>query len=123
MSHVVTIKTEIQDVDALRAACRRLDLADPMHRTVRLFSATATGMAVELPGWTYPVVCDLATGQIQFDNFGEAWGQQSELNKLLQIYAVEKAKLEARRKGHVACEQLLVDGSIRLTIQVAGGAA
>ena len=51
------------------------------------------------------------------------WGNQKELDKLMQTYSVEKAKLEARRKGHVASEQLLADGSIKLTIQVAGGAA
>ena len=34
--------------------------------------------------------------------------------------AVEKAKLEARRKGHTVFEQPLSDGSIKLTIQVGG---
>ena len=37
--------------------------------------------------------------------------------------AVEKAKLEARRKGHSLTEQQLPDGSIKVTIQVKGGAA
>jgi hypothetical protein len=64
----------------------------------------------------------LATGQVQFDNHQEAWGQQRELDKLMQTYAVEKAKLEARRKGFAVTEQALADGSIKLTIQVAGGA-
>jgi len=77
MSHVVTVKTEIRDGEALRAACRRLHLSEPVHRVVRLFSATATGHAVELPGWNYPVVCDLASGQIHFDNYQEAWGRQA----------------------------------------------
>ena len=35
----------------------------------------------------------------------------------------EKAKIEARKKGHTVSEQTLADGSIKLTIQVAGGAA
>jgi hypothetical protein len=39
------------------------------------------------------------------------------------MYAVEKAKLEARRNGHSVHEQTLSDGSIKLSIQVAGGAA
>ncbi|MCI0356974.1 MAG: DUF1257 domain-containing protein [Planctomycetaceae bacterium] len=122
MSHVVNIRTEIRDGEALRLACRRLGLAEPVHRTVRLFSASATGLAIDLPGWNYPVVCDLDSGQAQLDNYQGAWGDQGELDKLLQMYAVEKAKLEARRKGHVVSEQSLVDGSIKLTIQVVGGA-
>jgi hypothetical protein len=34
---------------------------------------------------------------------------------------VEKAKIEARKRGHSVFEQPLADGSIKLTIQVAGG--
>jgi len=51
------------------------------------------------------------------------WGDDQELGKWLQGYAVEKAKLEARRRGHSVVEQPLADGSIKLTVQVAGGAA
>jgi len=39
------------------------------------------------------------------------------------MYAVEKAKIEARRRGHACTEQRLPDGSIKLTVQVEGGAA
>ena len=45
-----------------------------------------------------------------------------ELDRFLQTYAVEAAKLEAHRKGYTTFEQSLADGSIKLTIQVAGGA-
>jgi hypothetical protein len=38
----------------------------------------------------------------------------------LQAYAVEKTKIEARRKGHAVTEQQLADGSIKLTVQVGG---
>jgi hypothetical protein len=34
----------------------------------------------------------------------------------------EKAKIEARKRGHQCFEQQLTDGSIKLTIQLAGGA-
>jgi len=123
VSHIVTVKTEVRDVVAVRAACRRLGLAEPTHGTVKLFSGEATGLAVQLPEWSYPVVCDAAKGQIHYDNFGGRWGSQTELDRFLQIYAVERAKLEARRRGHSVAEQALPDGSIKLTIQVAGGAA
>ncbi|HEY1600918.1 MAG TPA: DUF1257 domain-containing protein [Pirellulales bacterium] len=123
MSHVVQIQTEVRDAVAMRAACQRLGLTQPTQRTVRLFSAQATGLAVELPGWRYPVVCNLTSGQLNFDNYGGRWGDQNQLDRLLQAYACEKAKIEARKRGHSVTEQSLADGSIKLTIQVAGGAA
>ena len=122
MSHIVTIKTEVRDAAAVRAACQRLGLAAPTQGTVKLFSGEATGLAVKLPDWTYPVVCDTATGQLQYDNFEGRWGEQKHLDAFLQAYAVERAKQEARRRGHSTTEQTLTDGSIKLTIQVAGGA-
>ena len=123
MSHVVQIKTQVRDAEAVRAACRRLGLTEPVQGTTRLFSGEVTGLAVQLPGWRYPAVAQLDTGQIQFDNFQGNWGEQKELDRFLQSYAVEKAKLEARRKGHSVTEQQLQDGSVKLTIQVSGGAA
>ena len=98
-------------------------LAEPTHGTVKLFSGEVTGLAVQLPDWTYPVVCDTASGQAKFDTFEGRWGDQKELDRFMQTYAVEKAKLESRRRGHSTTEQALPDGSIKLTIQVAGGAA
>ncbi len=122
MSHIVEIKTEIRDEQAVRAACIRLQLAPPETKTVRLFSASATGLCVQLPGWTYPVVANLQTGSLQFDNYNGHWGEQAKLNQFLQAYAVEKAKIEARRKGHSVSETRLEDGSIRVTVRVGGAA-
>ncbi len=120
MSHVVEIRTEIRDEQAVRAACTRLQLAAPEHKTVRLFNATATGVCVQLPGWQYPVVANLQTGQVQYDNYGGHWGEQKHLNSFLQAYAVEKAKIESRKKGHSVTETALQDGSIRVTVRVGG---
>ena len=122
MSHIVSIKTRITDPPALAAACRRLGLTEPTSGTTRLFSSEATGLIVQLPGWTYPVVINPASGDIQFDNFNGCWGIQTELDRLLQAYAVEKSRMEARRAGHHVTEQPLADGSIKLTINVGGAA-
>jgi hypothetical protein len=122
LSHIVEIKTEIRDEAAVKAACTRLQLAAPEHKTARLFSATVTGLCVQLPGWLYPVVANLATGQVQYDNYGGHWGEQRHLNSFLQAYAVEKAKIEARKKGHAVSETRLDDGSIRVTVRVGGAA-
>ncbi len=122
MSHIVEIRTEIRDEAAVKAACTRLQLAAPEHKTVRLFSATATGLCVQLPGWQYPVVANLQTGQVSYDNYNGSWGEQKHLNSFLQAYAVEKTKLEARRKGHTCSETQREDGSIRVTVRVGGAA-
>ena len=122
MSHIVEIKTEIRDEQAVKAACVRLQIPTPEHKTVRLFNATATGLCVQLPGWSYPVVADLQTGQLQYDNYNGHWGEQKHLNSVLQGYAVEKAKIEARKKGHMCSETRLEDGSIKVTIRVGGAA-
>ena len=84
-------------------------------------SGSVTGLAVELRGWNYPLVCDLTSGSLKFDNFGGHWGNPEQLDRFLQAYACEKAKIEARKRGHGVTEQPLADGSIKLTIHVAGG--
>jgi len=118
MSHIVTIQTEVRDPAAILSACQRLQLPEPEHATIVLFSSTATGWAVRLPEWSYPVVCDVEQGQLIYDNYGGRWGAQHHLDLFLQIYAVEKAKLEARKQGFSAIEQPLADGSIKVTVQV-----
>ena len=123
MSHVVTIESQVRDAAAVRAACRRLNLPEPVQGEVKLFSGSVSGLAVQLPDWQYPICCDLSTGQVRFDNYGGNWGNQQHLNAFLQAHAVEKAKIESRRRGHSVTEQTLKDGSIKLTIQVNGGAA
>ena len=120
MSHIVLIRTQVRDPVAITAACSRLQLPAPVQRTVRLFSAEATGLAVELPGWRYPIVCQTDTGEVKYDDFGGRWGDRRQLDKFLQAYAVERVKLEARRQGQTAIEQPLADGSIRIHIAVTG---
>ena len=123
MSHIVEIQTLVRDITAVRAACGRLGLPEPTLGTVRLFSGEVQGLAIQLPDWVYPVVADLASGQLKFDDFGGRWGDRAHLDKFLQMYAVEKCRLEARKTGRSMTEQPLPDGSVKLVIEVAGGAA
>jgi hypothetical protein len=116
MSHLVMIQTQIRDASALAAACRRLSLAEPAQETVQLFSGEVKGLAVRLPNWQYPVVVDVDGGKLAYDNFEGHWGERTQLDRLLQLYAVEKTRLEAKRKGFAVSEQLLTDGSIKLQI-------
>ena len=122
MSHIVQIQAELRDPAAIAAACQRLRIPAPVFGVAKLFSESKTGWQVQLPGWKYPVVVDVQTGHVGFDNYGGTWGEQAQLDQFLQSYAVEKAKIEARKRGHTVTEQALADGSIKVTVQVGGAA-
>ena len=123
MSHTVVLQVQVKDATAVRAACQRLNLPAPVQGTTKLFDSEVEGLAVQLQGWVYPVVANLASGEIRYDNFQGRWGDQKHLDQFLQTYAVCRATIEARRRGHSVSEQKLANGSIKLTIQVMGGAA
>jgi hypothetical protein len=113
----VQIQTKLRDRLAVGAACQRLHLPEPIQGTAELFSGMATGLLIQLPGWRYPTVVDTELGTVQFDNYGGVWGDQAQLDGFLQAYAVELARLEARKKGFAVHEQKLSDGAIQLFIQ------
>lgn len=110
----------MRDRDAVQLACRRLQLAEPAEGEAKVFTSVKRGLLVHLKEWEFPIVCDLPTGQVEFDNFEGNWGERKRLDEFLQAYAVERATLEARKKGHSVVEQPIADGSIKLMIGVAG---
>ena len=115
MSHTLTIKTEIRDFAAVSSSCRRLKLAPPTQGEVRLFDRVATGIGVQLDGWRFPVCIEI-DGNLLFDNFGGFWGNPERLGEFQQIYAIEKAKIEANKQGHACQESVQADGSIHLFV-------
>ncbi len=117
MSHIVTIQTQVRDPAAIRLACTRLQLPDPVHGTVRLFQDEATGWQVRLPsGGTRssarPTLAACGT------TTSKPLGGSPRLGAFLQRYAVEKTRLESRLRGHTVFERPLPDGSIHLTVQL-----
>jgi hypothetical protein len=122
MSHIVQIATQVRDPIAVRAAAARLSLPEPTFGSVRLFNAEATGWKVQFPAWKYPAVCDTSSGIVYHDNYQGRWGDPTHLEKFLQSYAVEKARLEARKAGHTVIEQTLANGFVKLTVQVGAAA-
>lgn len=120
MSHIVQIKTEVRDEQAISAACTRLGLEAPTRGKFQVYAVEREGLGVKLPGWNYPVVCNTETGEVDFDNYNGYWGEQQELDKFLQAYAVEKALYEAQKNGYSVYEETLEDGSIKLNITVEG---
>ena len=96
-----------------------MSLPVPVLGTAELFSGEVRGTIVRLPDWQYPVVFDVQTGEARYDNYEGKWGDQKHLDQFVQLYAVERAKIEARKKGYSVNEQTLHDGSIRLQIVTA----
>ena len=122
MSHIVTVEVEIRDLDAVKSACRRLGLKEPVHGKTTLYETEVEGVLVELTEWLYPIVCDLSTGKVRYDNYGGTWGDRKYLDRFVQTYTIEKASLEARKKGYWVSEQSLSDGSVKLTVNMGGAA-
>jgi hypothetical protein len=118
VSHIVTIDTEVRDLRAIQSACARLDLPSPHRGDVQFLAGKVSGLLVHLPTWRFPVVCQLQTGALRYDNYEGRWGDTAHLDRFLQAYAIERARLEARRAGHTVTEQPLEDGSVKLTIQL-----
>ena len=122
MSHIVTLTTEVRDQAAVAAACRRLNLPEPVEGTVQLYSGQASGLLVHLTDWLYPVVIDPSTGTVRYDNYGGVWGDEQHLHRFVQAYVVERSRIEARKKSYATTEQSLADGSIMVEIEVGGQA-
>ena len=122
MSHIVTIKTEVRDPQAVAAACRRLGLPEPVTGTATLFSGEATGLLVQAARLALPRRARHGHRADPLRQLRRRWGKQEHLDRFLQLYAVEKARIEARKRGHNVVELALPDGSIKLTIQVGGAA-
>ncbi|HOL44682.1 MAG TPA: hypothetical protein PLN56_11370 [Methanoregulaceae archaeon] len=101
MSHTMNVRIELHDRDALEAACQRLGLTiiEGKHK---LYSSTEEGLGIRLPGWKYPVV--IKDGTVAYDNYRGSWGKLEELNKLRAYYGLEKAKMEARKRGYSVYE-------------------
>ena len=99
MSHIVTVKTEVRDPAAVAPHAAAFSLPPPIAGTAQLFSGEATGLIVRLPDWAYPAVIDTTTGQVHYDNYNGAWGDQAQLDRFLQIYAVEKAASRPARRA------------------------
>ena len=118
MSHIVQIKTEVRDANAIEAACRRLGIEQPTTGKFRVYAVEREGVGIRLPGWSYPVVCNTETGAVDYDNYNGSWGEQKHLDSFLQAYAVEKAIYEAQKGGYSVYEETLPDGSIKLNITV-----
>jgi hypothetical protein len=122
MSHFTTIKTQIKDIEALRAACQELGLPLLQKTDARGYGGNklAGDYTIQLKG-----PFDIAVQKQKDSSFGftsDLWARHVEkevgknYGRLLQLYAVHKATREARRKGHFVSRSTKQDGSIKLVI-------
>ena len=122
MSHRIKVeKIKLTDMAVLRLAAKAVGAQLVNDGTVqphRLYNAQVTGVGIQLPGWKYPVIVD-QEGSIHYDNFNGHWGNQAQLDKLLQEYSVQKAKHEALMYGYTVTQQYVNDkGEVVLEIDV-----
>jgi hypothetical protein len=122
MSHFTTIKTQIKDIEALRAGCSELGLTVLAGTKARGYAGNdlAGAYVIQLKGpydiavnqdqnGSFALTCDWWAGHVEKEvgtNFG----------KLLQLYGVHKATREARRQGCLVQRKQQKDGSIKLVI-------
>jgi Protein of unknown function (DUF1257) len=121
VSHFTEIKTQIKDIEALRSACREMGLTLLQNAEARGYyeNKTKGEYVVQLkgpydialnrqPDGTFGLTADLWQGHVE-QEVGKGYG------KLLQLYGVHKATIEARKKG-LSVMRKQQGGSIKLVL-------
>ena len=115
MSHIVKSKIEVKNVGCLEKAIEKCGLQNLGNKTHELYGGQrATGIAISLPGWNYPVVINPENGEVKYDNYNGSWGKQQELDKLMQRYSAEVTNEQALMAGFDVQEQQLENGDLEL---------
>lgn len=126
MSHISTIAVEVKNLTVLEKACERLGLKLMRDQTTFKWygrQAAPCAHAIKVPGADYEVgvVRDGNKFALQADFFDQKLeamlGRDGQ--KLIQAYAVEAAKAQARRQGYSVREETQADGTIVLRARVA----
>lgn len=140
MSHVTTIKTEISDLEALKSACKELNVEFVEYKNTYCWYGTHIGdypipegltkellgkcdHVIKVPGVKYEVgIVRQPNGKftLAYDFWGPGQGLLKKFGdncgKLMQLYAVHKATKEARKRGHSVKRKNQANGTIKLTI-------
>jgi len=121
MSHTVKRKTTVKNLTALKRALSKIAGAKLLgNDRYQFYSGSATGIGISLPNWRYPIVVDTQTGEVAFDNYEGRWGDQHDLDNMLQKYAVEAATMQAEALGANYEVATLDNGDIKITVNVGG---
>ena len=122
MSHFTSIKTQIKDIEALRSAVKEMGLELVTNTDARgYYQNKIKGEFVirlkgpfdiavnKQPDGTYGLTTDWWEGHVEKE-VGKGFG------KLLQLYGVYKATLEAKKKGLSVLRKSQPNGSIKLIL-------
>ena len=122
MSHFTEIQTRIKDIEALRAACQEMGLTLLQNADARGYyeNKTKGEYVIRLKGpydiavnkqadGTFGLNADLWNGHVE-NEVGQGYG------KLLQLYGVHKASIEARKNGLSVLRRHQPNGSIKLVL-------
>ena len=137
MSHVAKIELEINDLDALKAACQRLGLEfrcgqavyswygeyvgdHPLPEGLTVQDLGKCDHAIHVPGASYEVGVVKRNGRyLLLWDFWHAGGLERVLGRnagrLKQAYAIERTRREALRKGYRITESKTQNG-LRLVL-------
>jgi hypothetical protein len=123
MSHISKIELEVKDLGILSQACTRLGLSlIREQKTFRWYGKEAQcDHAIKVPEANYEIGVLHKDGLYELNcdfydkNLEKVIGQKGGLLK--QAYAVEKTRIEARKKGYSVLEQQTQNG-IRLHVRI-----
>lgn len=128
MSHMSVVGIVIHDISSLERACRVLGLTlrrDRKEATYYNHKKKRCFAVVEVPGTAFEVAVQKnpdGTYSLEADFYGQE-GKILEkicgknLGKILQIYAIERAKVRARQQGYSYHETKMADGSVKLVLK------
>lgn len=106
MSHIETVKSQINNKNYLIAACEQLGFSYKENFRGTLYDSTIVeGFAVYMPDLHYPVVIDTKTGAFQYDRWrpGKGYIDQSRLDHKLTSFKTEyniQEKLDFAKKKY-----------------------
>jgi hypothetical protein len=117
MSHTMNIVTELKDYDAIAIACSRLGFKLLGVGKHHLYGSEESGLAVQIPGWNYPVVIH-ADGTVAYDTYNGQWGNEKQLTQLIDVYGLEKARMEAQKLGYTCFESVNENNELELEVVI-----
>lgn len=143
MSHVVSIKTELTDLDAVKAVCAELGLIfregqksyewwgqfmgdAPLPDGFTRAQLGHCEHAIAVPGTSWEIgLAKPSNGKgyrLLFDYYGgrgkailDAVGGK-EASKFVQLYGVHKAIIECKKRGHIVRREVGRNGAINLVV-------
>jgi len=125
MSHFTKIKSQIRDIEALRSACKELELPLLQNASARGWEgATVRGDYVIRLRGAFDIALQLQSdGSYSLEADFTMLDPNAEIGpnggKLLQLYAVHKSIKEARKRGHLVKRTQHQNGAIKLVIAAA----